>query len=77
MSGASPDEPWDDSVADLLALAYAEHQDDAEALRVILRYADRDQLLVTCIKLCGRLFGGAEPGHPGLRKWVLEQVRSP
>jgi hypothetical protein len=77
MSGAQEPDEWDDSVADLLALAAAECRDDAEALRTILRYADRDQLLVTMIKLLGRLFGGAEPGHSGLRKWVTEQVRLP
>jgi len=44
---------------------------------VLLRHVDRDQLLVTMVKLLGHLLGAAEPGHPGLREWAERIVRLP
>jgi hypothetical protein len=41
----------DDGTADLMALVAATRQDDREALRVLARFADRDCVLASAVKL--------------------------
>jgi hypothetical protein len=75
--GAQDPDEWDDAVADVLALVAAEQRNDAEGLRCILRYSDRDQLLVTMVKPLSRLIAEVDPPDARLREWAAQVVRLP
>lgn len=73
MTGATPD--WGDALRDVLALADAEVSNDAEGLAVMLRYGNRDQMLVTLVKLLSRLIAEVDPDDAHLREWAEQVVR--
>jgi hypothetical protein len=68
----SATQDWHDWVADALALVAAEQRNDGEALLVILRCGDRDQMLVTLVKLLSRLIAEVDPPDARLREWAAQ-----
>ena len=62
--------PWDDGLADVLALCRASLDDDEEAVRVILRHCSRSDVLGTSLRLLSQAIAEAGPCPMHLWQWA-------
>jgi hypothetical protein len=73
----SPPEPWDDGLADVVALVIAARAEDVDAVRVVLRYGDTLHMLATAAVLLGRVLGEQGISDEWFREWARCAVRRP
>ena len=71
---SAPQEPWDDDLADLLAMVSAGRQDWHEALRAVAGNCDRDGVLAAALKLLAELVSDLDMCPECFREWAFAAV---
>jgi hypothetical protein len=65
---------WDDGTADLMALVAATRHDDREALDVLARFADRDCVLASAVKLLAEIADDLELCQCHFRLYAAQAI---